>query len=184
MATRKKIGGKKAARIANAAKPLPIAPPPEQVDMLERIDPLRELGLPIGKKVERMRAKKTGLPGRPAGSLNRRTVEIADYLLSRYTSPLEKLAQIAVSPVDELSASLGCTKLEALQEIRLCAIALVPFLHSKMPLAVDVTNRKVIHLVIGEIPGGDPNVGGGGVGLAHEIIDLVAAESADEESAA
>lgn len=182
MAKRKKIGGKKAARIANAAKPLPIAPPPEQVDMLERIDPLRELGAPVGKNVERLRAQKPTGPGRPAGSLNRRTVEMADYLLSRYKSPLEVLAQIAVSPIDELSASLGCTKLEALQEVRLAAIALKDHLHSKMPLAVDVTNRKVIHLVIGEIPGGDPNVGGGGVGLS-EIIDLTATESPEESAA-
>lgn len=179
---KKKRGGiKRAAAIANEIKPVPAALVIEQGEL--PIDPLRELGLPIGKNVERMRAAKPKGPGRPAGSLNRRTVDMAEYLLSKYTSPLERLAQIAVSPVDELSASLGCTKLEALQEVRLCAIALAPFLHSKMPLAVDVTNRKIIHLVIGEIPPGDPSVGGGGVGLANEIIDLVATESGEESAA-
>ena len=95
---------------------------------------------------------------------------MAAYLLSRYTSPLEVLAQIAVARVDQLAASLGCTKLEALQEKRLAAIALKDHLHSKMPVAVDITDRKVIYLTIGEDPANRdaPPVEG------DDILDLTA----------
>lgn len=177
MAGKKKAAGvKRAAKIANEIKPMPAAPVVEQVDMLA------ELGAPVNANVVRLRNKKHDRPGRPPGSLNRRTVDMADYLLSKYTSPLEVLAQIAVAPIDELSASLACTKLEALQEKRLAAIALKDHIHSKMPLAVDVTNRKVIHLVIGEIPDYDP-AAGGGAGLTGEVLDLVATESVKEGAA-
>lgn len=173
-------GLKAAAKIANEIKPLPAAA--EEVQGELPIDPLRELGAPIGRGVERLRAQKQNGPGRPAGSLNRRTVEMAEYLLSRYTSPLEILAQIAVSPIDELAKSLQCTKLEALQEKRLAAIALKDHVHSKMPVAVDVTNHKIIHLVIGDIPEPPPGAGGG-AGLARQVIDLVATERREESAA-
>lgn len=178
---KKKSGIKKAAAIANDIKPLPAAPVVEQGEL--PIDPLRELGAPINKTVERLRDAKPKGPGRPAGSLNRRTVEMAEYLLSKFTSPLVVLAQIAVAPIDELAASVGCTKLEALQEKRLAAIALKDHIHSKMPVAIDVTNRKIIYLTIGDIPEGDPNVGGGGAGLTREILDLAATESREEGAA-
>jgi hypothetical protein len=177
VAARQKTGVKKAAAIAHAAKPLPTAAPVEQVDMLS------ELGLPITKNVERLRAAKREGPGRPAGSLNKRTVEMANYLLSRYVSPLERLAQIVAAPIDELSASLGCTKLEALQEIRLASIALKDHLHSKMPVAVDVTNTKIIHLTITE-DAPPPMAANDGVGLVGEVLDLTAIDVTEKDDVA
>jgi len=148
---------------------------------VEQVDMLTELGLPINEEVERLRAAKRDGPGRPAGSRNKRTVEMANYLLSRYTSPLEVLAQIAAAPIDELSKSIGCTRLEALQEKRLAAIALKDHLHSKMPVAVDVTSRKVVYLTM-ELP---PDPGGtGGVGVVGEILDLAAVRPAAESDGA
>jgi hypothetical protein len=119
---------------------------------------LELLGAPVNEKVLEVRAERTKV-GRPPGALNRRTSEMARYLLSRYTSPLEVLAQIATAPVGELSASLGCSKLEALQEKRLAAIALKDHLHSKMPIAVDLTHEKIIHLTIDEGEPLDPKAG-------------------------
>lgn len=163
-AKKKTAGVKAAAKIANDARPLEVGGDCEQIDMLGA------LGLPINKRVAALRAKRTGLPGRPVGSPNKRTVEMANYLLSKYKSPLETLAQIAATPIAELAASLGCTMLEAVQEIRLAAIALKDHIHSKMPVAVDVTNTKIIYLTITEevAPPAD------GIGLVGEIIDLTA----------
>jgi hypothetical protein len=174
---RRTAGTKKAAQIANEAVPLVVNDDVEQVDMIA------ELGLPVTARVQQLRAQKQLGPGRPAGSRNKRTLEWANYLLSKYTSPLEVLAQIATAPIDELSASLGCTKLEALQEKRLAAIALKDHLHSKMPVSVDVTNRKVVHLVIGEIPG-PPPPDANGVGLVGEILDLTAVDISPKVSTA
>jgi hypothetical protein len=138
------------------------APPEEQQ--------LELLGAPITPSVVELRAGRTGKIGRPPGSPNKRTTEMAAYLLSRYTSPLEVLAQIATAGVAELAASLNCSKLEALQEKRLAAIALKDHLHSKMPLAVDLTNHKVIELRIGDFGEGDPTVGNG----AGDVLTLTA----------
>jgi hypothetical protein len=115
---------------------------PEQLDLL---------GLPVRATVD---GAPRG-PGRPPGARNRRTVEFAKFLLSRYASPLEVLAQLAVSPAGELARSLGCTPLEALQEKRHAAIALAPFLHERQPIAVNLTDRKVVylHIEVGEKPG-------------------------------
>lgn len=168
-------GEKTALDIANRERPLDVGEEIEQVDLLDG------LGLPINEKVLKLRAERTGKPGRPLNSRNKRTVEMAQYLLSRYRSPLETLAQIQATPINELAASLGCTQLEALQEIRLAAIALKDHMHSKMPVAVDVTNTKIIHLTITEDA---PPAANDGVGLVGEIIDLTATESPAEGGAA
>ncbi len=127
-----------AAVLAGAA---PTADPPgdeaEQYDLL---------GLPAprpGHRVEAYRGR-----GRPAGSRNKRTVEWAQHLLGRYSSPLEVLAQVMTAPVEALVAQLGCSPVEALAEKRLAAVALLPYLHSRMPVSVDLTDRRVVHLTI------------------------------------
>lgn len=89
-------------------------------------------------------------PGRPPGSRNRRTEAWAQYLLARYASPLEVLAQIATSSVEELHKRLGCSPLEALQEKRLAALGLLPYLHQRQPIAVDLNTRQVVNLTIVE----------------------------------
>jgi hypothetical protein len=158
-------GEKTALEIALETRPSELDAAPEQIDLLAG------LGAPINDAVQKLRNARTGLPGRPLHSRNKRTLEMAAFLLSRYTSPLEVLAQIATAPIDELSASLGCTKLEALQEKRLAAIALKDHLHSKMPVAVDITDRKIIYLTIGDLP---PSASG----AAGEILDLTATDLA------
>lgn len=137
--------------------------PPEQIDLIE------ELGLPKTKRglaLQKAASKRSG--GRQAGTRNRRTLEWANYLLSRYTSPLEVLAQIGAMPTAVLAASAGCTTLEALQERRLAAIALAPYVHQKQAIAVDLTDRKVVHLTI-SLDGDDK----AGAGDDSEILDLL-----------
>ena len=158
-------GDQTALNIALASAPPP-ADEPEQIDLLD------EIGLFKNRKVIELQAQREGKIGRPKGARNRRTVEMANYLLSRYRSPLELFAQIVATPTAELAAALGCTVLEALQEQRLNAIALAPFIHQKQPVAVDLTNKREIHITIveglpmEEIPRDE------GVG----IVDVVARE--------
>ncbi len=111
----------------------------EQFDML---------GLAPSQSLQRRRDEGERTKGRPPGARNKRTLEMVAYLSSQYRSPLESLAIISNSGIDELAERLGCSKLEALQEVRNAATALLPYWHQKMPLAVDVTNRRVIHLTI------------------------------------
>jgi len=53
--------------------------------------------------------------GRPPGSKNKRTEEWTEFLLARYTSPLEGLAEISVMSIEEckdLAIQLGCKALD------------------------------------------------------------------------
>ena len=86
--------------------------------------------------------------GRKPGSRNKRTEEVRGYLLSRYSHPLEVLAQIYSRPVDQLSAELGCSKKEAaFLQVR-AAAEVAPFVEGKMPVAIDVTTRGDFNLLI------------------------------------
>lgn len=124
-------------------------PSTEQVE--EQLDLEDLIGAPLRlDQVEVLNKTGNRGVGRPLHSRNKRTVEWAEYLLTRYASPLEVLAQMAVARVDELAARLGCTKFEAYQEKRLAAIALVPFIHQKQPLAVNFSNKTFVHLTISE----------------------------------
>lgn len=130
---------------------------PEQLDLL---------GLPVGVAANGEVLRKAG-PGRPAGSRNKRTEAWAEFLLSRYASPLEVLAQIATERVDVLAASLGCGKLEALQEKRHAAIALAPYLHQRQAVAVDVSGVQPIEL---HLHRGGVTATGGVVGRIVEVL--------------
>ena len=139
---------------------------------------LELLGLPVNEKVAEVRVR-TGKPGRPPGVPNKRTSEMAAYLLSRYSHPLERLAQIWSAGTEELAASLGCSKTEALQEQRLAITAALPYLQAKLPLAVDLTNHKVINLNIIEPKEHDPHAGEGD-GMTLTLTATVVKELEDE----
>lgn len=114
--------------------------------------------------------------GRPAGSKNRRTAEWADYIARRYGDPREVLAQMMSAPVEELMTQLECSRMEAWQEKRHAAVALLPFVASRMPISVDVTNRKVVHLTIveGEAEGDD--------GLGADIVEVLGYQEVSREA--
>lgn len=87
-------------------------------------------------------------PGRPKGSQNRSSKAWAAYLLSRYPSPLEGLANVAFRPLPELQAQLGCDAREALQLQVKAMEALAPYVHSKQPIAIDAGENGLVRLVI------------------------------------
>jgi hypothetical protein len=79
------------------------------------------LGLPeIQKNANLSRAGR----GRPPGARNRTTREWCEYILGKYNSPLEVLAQMARAPTDQLARELNCTKFEAYREKRHAAESL------------------------------------------------------------
>lgn len=125
---------------------------PEQAELL----PLA----PAGEGVEaQRRVEKSGKVGRPRGAVNRKTQEWADYLLSRYPSPLQGLAEIYSRPVKDLARELGfevdgkrTAKPEQLLELLKVQISaadkLAPYLHSKMPVAIDTGDQSLFQLTI------------------------------------
>lgn len=104
-------------------------------------EPVQEELLPL-RKVERgPEAEKRGIrsrgPGRPPGAKNKSTEAWAGYILSRYASPLQALAETYSRPVQDLAAELGCDKLDAFRIQQQAAQALAPYIHKKQPVAVE-----------------------------------------------
>jgi hypothetical protein len=110
-------------------------------------------------------------PGRPPGARNKRTAEWVEFILSRYRSPLLALAEIYSRPVDVLTQELGCTRLEAFQEQRRAAEALLPYLHQKQPLAVQVDSRGVVQLVLVDGNQGEAPIAEDGLVLDGKLVD-------------
>ncbi|MCK4944780.1 MAG: hypothetical protein KAS59_00775 [Alphaproteobacteria bacterium] len=106
--------------------------------------------------------------GRPKGSKNKNTEAWQEFLLSRYSSPLEGLAQVISMPVADLARLLGCKKIDAFK-CQLTAMAtLAPYLHQKMPLAIDGGEHGLVSLII--------NAGAAGAAATAEdnsIIDVL-----------
>lgn len=137
----------------------PPADEPEQLDLIGAVKP---------EKFRELQERRG--PGRPPGARNKRTQEWAEYLLSRYASPLEVLMQIANARVDDLRKAIGCTSLEALQEKRLAAIAVIPYVHQKQPMAVDLTKTSFVQLIIQE---SEPAQVGDDLTLTARVVEAV-----------
>lgn len=87
-------------------------------------------------------------PGRPKGAKNRSTQEWRDYLLAQGSSPLLQLLRVANANPIELATVLGCKPLEALDRILAAADKLAPYLHQKMPVALEGGPQNLVQLVI------------------------------------
>lgn len=144
----------------------------EQMELLGLPEPKTEVGR---QALERLR---TGKPGRPPGARNKRTVKTVELLLSQHRDPRAVLLAIAEAPVEELVATLGCKPLEALQEKRLAAIGVLPYVAQRQPLAIDVTERKIVFL---SIDGGGNDAGG--VGLTARVVNDARLVEVDESGA-
>lgn len=108
-------------------------------------------------------------PGRPAGALNRKTRVLGDYLrsLTSYRDPALILAEAASRTPEEIATQLGCTKYEA-EKLRLgCAEALMPYLHGKMPVELQIEDSRLPVLMIDM--GAVTDAAGGGQGGALSI---------------
>lgn len=137
----------------------------EQLDLLEPLtaaelhDVRQELGAGAGL-VTVMRTARERRQGRPKGSRNKRTDDFARYIGQFGQDPAITLMQIQSTPTEELVArsllldlpkrQMSYADAESLR-IR-CAEALMPYIHSKKPVAIDATIRGVIvQETIGEI---------------------------------
>lgn len=69
-------------------------------------------------------------------------------LLETYRDPRAVLLEIASMDTLELAKLANCTPLEALQERRLCATNVLPYVASKMPVDVTIKHTKAVHLNI------------------------------------
>lgn len=136
----------------------------EQLSLLGPVTPeemaeaQEELG-PNAGNMTVLRHAREKRKGRPAGSRNKRTDDFAKYISQFGTDPAITLMEIQSTPAEvlvERSNMLDPVKRRMsygdAQQLRVrCAEALMPFIHSKKPVAVDANIRGV--LVVEEIGG-------------------------------
>ncbi|NDV87050.1 hypothetical protein GTW51_10085 [Aurantimonas aggregata] len=111
--------------------------------------------------------------GRPKGASNKRTTAMRNYLLAKgYRHPMENLAAIASANPMDLAAELStpyraksgpregelveesCTPAEALAMILKANAELLPYFESKRPVEIDVTERRLGVLLVGDLAAG------------------------------
>ncbi len=154
------------------------------------LEPVTQLPLPIAGDLrddEAMTAAAEAVrrgPGRPPGARNRSTEEWRNYLLQRYRSPLIALAELYSRDVRQLARELGnehptFDQLVKLLQVQVeAATDLMPYLHSKQPLAVQVDAKGVVQLVIEASPEAAALLaparrnGDGSVLIEGEVLDV------------
>ena len=110
------------------------------------------LGLGDMAEPERVRAmaERRAKAGRPPGARNKRSEDVARFVVETFGDPLVRQAAVATMSLPELAAYLGCSLVEAAQEQRLAAVAVLPYLHRKMPQQIDLTHHRTVSLTIVE----------------------------------
>lgn len=122
------------------AAPLPGEPNAEQLELL-----------PLSRRLAEKNLSSSRGAGRPPGAKNKNTEAWRDYMLARYPSPLDALAQTYIVPIEELCKILSCTRLEAFKLQMAAAKELAPYLHQKQPLAIDTGDKGLIQMFIGSV---------------------------------
>ncbi len=122
-------------------------------------------------------------PGRPPGALNKRTADMVAYLRARYRDPLTMLAETYSRSAKALALELGCTLLEAFKLQQEAVRLMLPYMHSKQPIAVDLTktDRLIINIWDGEEPGEDLAAAGDPDGLVIVLDGKAAGPSVLEK---
>lgn len=186
------LGGKMlAGELVGEAKALidDAAAEAEQMDLLEPLTAeetalaQEELGPMAGPMAVVRHARETRRRGRPAGSRNRRTDDFVAYLSQFGPDPAVALAKILAESEEAMIArsrqldphkrqlSFGDARAMRIR----AAEALMPYHHSKKPVAVDATIRGV--MVVEEIGHGHGH--GGPVIIDHDPVGVLPFEGDD-----
>lgn len=166
------------------AKPVPNALNGEQMALLPLAQP-KALRSNTAENVSETRGV-----GRPKGSKNKNTEAWREYLLAKYSSPLEVMASTMTRKVRDLAIELGYIvygdqgvllrkaspeELEACLKIQLsCAKELAPYVHQKQPQAIDLGDSGLMTLNIFSAPAKDVQ---NADGFEMKILDLNSEEN-------
>lgn len=91
-------------------------------------------------------------PGRPAGARNKRNEKVAKYFVQQYGDPIDVLGQIMTMPVDVLYEQMvlaqggeakgkRVTGRDAFELKRQAALDVLPYIHGKQPISVDISGK-------------------------------------------
>jgi hypothetical protein len=118
-----------------------------------------------------------------------RTIWTVNRLLEAWRDPREVLLEIASMDTNQLAELARCSPLEALQERRLCAQAVLPYVAQKLPVQVDMRHTRAIHLNIvtddqyQELVNVAQEPGDGAQSVSVQLVNGLGAESTTDETA-
>lgn len=143
----------------------PAAPPPGTMEA-------QQLALlPFDNKIAEKNIPSPRGAGRPPGAKNKNTEEWRKFLLSQYASPLEGLFQTFSLPIDDICVMLSCTKLEAFKLQLMAMKEAAPYVHQKMPLALEGGEKGLISLFMNFNPQSTAAVGNQAEGAIIEMLN-------------
>lgn len=128
----------------------------EELRQLEFADPItgeemvaarQELG-PVAPRLSVLARARENRRGRPPGAKNKRTDDMVRYLSQFGTDPLVGAMVLQSEPPEVLAERWGCKVLEVVDRQLRSRELLAPYMHSKKPVAVDMTFTGVADLVI------------------------------------
>jgi hypothetical protein len=86
--------------------------------------------------------------GRPKGARNKRSEQLGRLVIQQHGDPILFMASIYGRPLDQVQALAACSRKDALQLQIMAAREVAPFVHGKMPVAVDLAVRGDMVLAI------------------------------------
>lgn len=133
---------------------LPAAPDEAvQLDMLG-FAPVDVLDGGDGYAAAVTRWERGGRKGRKPGALNRRSADLAEYLLQFGPHPLVGMMVMQARPAKLLASELGCKAIEAAELQHKCRAELAPFFEGKKPVAIEFQGQAAMFIMPG-MPGLD-----------------------------
>ena len=120
--------------------------------------------------------------GRPKGSKNKSTKEWVEFFLSHHKSPLMFLGSIISEKTSDLARRTCSDRLDALKVQIAAANALLPYIHQKQPLAVEVKSEELPTINIYTSPTVYNNITHNNQLNKQVIVDGIASTNAEELS--
>lgn len=125
--------------------PFGFLPDPEQLDML------RDGNGRLPKDALRQIRQASG-PGRRPGSRNKRNEKVAKWFIERFGDPLSALGEVMNMPFDQIYETMilvqggeaknkRVTGRDAMEFWRDSVLTILPYIHGKQPIAIDVTGK-------------------------------------------
>lgn len=109
--------------------------------------------------------------GRPPGARNKRTEDLAAYILGRHRHPIVAAAEIVDTPIPALAQALCCDRLEAAQYQRQCMEFVARYTLQAMPQAIRVDGATAGQLMVINMQA--PRPGEAGALLSAHGLDMV-----------
>lgn len=119
--------------------------------------------------------------GRPPGARNKRTEDLASYILARHRNPIEAAASIVDTPIADLAKVLKCEMLEAAEFQRKCMELVARYTLQAMPQALKIDTATAGTLMVINLNA--PRPGDAAVPLSPHGLDIEVVQNQGDSDA-